>query len=136
MEAGQELAPVQRQRPLVVPGIQCRRERHGIAPQRLARDPDLPRTPVHDHVPTEPPAQHVQRLVQRAARPVRIALRPEHRQHRVAAAEPARAGQREVQQQREPLRLLKNRLNAAPVWPLEIEPSYRGEPNHSGNLAR
>jgi hypothetical protein len=76
----------------------------------------------------EHPAEHVQRLLERAARALRVALRPEQR-HQLVAARAVRAGDGDRGEQRQRL-ALRSRAGDGVAVRLQAEPAEGAEAEH------
>jgi hypothetical protein len=96
-------------------------ERSRIDFNRRRIDTDFFIPASHHHRFAEDAPQKSQRLSQRTARMPVIELRPEYRDDGVATPESLRAGEREVGEQRAPLRLTEQRMHVPPICGAHIE---------------
>jgi hypothetical protein len=96
VESVEQIASIQGQSLRRMFGIERILECAHVRPHRVAIESDLVVTPHEDRALTELSSENVQRLVQRGASPRPVRLRPEEGEQLVPPVKPARAGSREV----------------------------------------
>ncbi len=107
-----------------------------ITPEVVDVEPDLFVTARHDHIGAECAPDDVERLAQCGTGVLLVELRPEQRQQRVAAVEPAGGGGSEIGEQCEAPGTRQQALDLASLGVGEVQSPEQPELDHARPLRR
>src|SRR5579884_1211 len=130
MKAREQVAAIQRHGFRERAAIERVLESRGVAPHEMPIEPQLGVTAAEKRFGAERLAKMADGFAQRAARARVVALRPQQRDQRVAAVISARRRDRQVHEDRLPLRLREDRVKEAAVGAEELETPKYLEINH------
>jgi len=117
----QQVAAVERERRLPVPGGQRPAERYGVAPYHFEVDPDFIASPGDHDLGAERPAQDVERLTEGRTGVRLVRVRPEQGQETVPADHPVAAFETEVREEGEPLRPREDGIELLPLAVVQVD---------------
>src|SRR5215210_4084398 len=123
MEAFQQGAPIKFEGVLRIGVVEGTFQLGRVTPERLLRHSNLLVTPPFDNASTELRPKEVEGPAECSSGVLLVQLGPEKPQQGVAPMKPARGGNCEIGEQRQPLRLLQHRTHVDSVGTTQVEPT-------------